>query len=140
MDKTDIIELKAGKIQGYKEDGLEIFKNIPFAEPPIGNLRFHPSVSKKPWDGVLETTEYGNVAWQGYTQLEEFLGKDGPEDEDCLNLNIWTPSTSDDAKRPVMVWINMEFRAVLTIEWQAISPGAEAACRYSSSGYEGDYR
>lgn len=105
IEKTDIIEIKFGKIQGYKEDGLEIFKNIPFAEPPINELRFLPPVAKKPWDDVLETTEYGNVAWQGYTQLEEFLGKDGPEDEDCLNLNIWTPAT-DEGKRPVMVWIH----------------------------------
>lgn len=105
MEKTAVIESKSGKIQGYKDNGIEIFKNIPFAEPPIGELRFAPPVAKKPWKDVLEATEYGNCAWQGYTQLEEWLGKPEPEDEDCLNLNIWTPAT-DGKKRPVMFWVH----------------------------------
>jgi len=105
MEKTDEIETKSGKIQGYKENGVEVFKNIPFAEPPLGDLRFAPPIAKKPWEGVLEATEYGPCAWQGYTQLEEWLGKPEPENEDCLNLNIWTPAT-DGKKRPVLFWIH----------------------------------
>ena len=46
MEKSNIIETKTGKIQGYKQEGLEIFKGIPFAEPPIGKLRFSPPVKK----------------------------------------------------------------------------------------------
>jgi len=105
MEKSNIIETKSGKIQGYKEEGLGIFKGIPFAEPPIGKLRFSPPVSKQPWDGVLNTTEYGPCSFQGHTELEEFLGKLEPEGEDCLSLNIWTPAL-DGEKRPVMVWIH----------------------------------
>ena len=49
-----IIETKSGKIQGYSEIGVEAYKGIPFAEPPIGDLRFSPPIAKEPWDGLLE--------------------------------------------------------------------------------------
>ncbi len=105
MNKTAIIETKSGKVQGYKQNGLEIFKGIPYAEPPIGDLRFCPPVVKKPWDGVLDATKYGYCSVQGYTALEDYFGKLQPESEDCLNLNIWTPA-ADNNKRPVMFWIH----------------------------------
>ncbi len=105
MEKSNIIETKTGKIQGYKEEGLEIFKGIPFAEPPLGKLRFSPPIVKQSWDGVLNTTEYGPCSIQGHSELEEYLGKLEPESEDCLSLNIWTP-TADSGKRPVMFWIH----------------------------------
>ena len=102
---TSIIETKSGKIQGYIEDDLEIFKNIPFAEPPVGDLRFKPPVEKKTWDGVLDASAYGFNAFQGFTMLEAWFGKQVPESEDCLNLNVWTPA-ADSKKRPVMVWVH----------------------------------
>ncbi|MHA1459354.1 MAG: carboxylesterase/lipase family protein [Promethearchaeota archaeon] len=105
MNKTVIIETKSGKIQGYKEDGVEIFKGIPYAETPIDDLRFSPPVAKKQWEEVLDATKYGHCAFQGHTQLEDIMGKLQPESEDCLNLNIWTPSV-DNKKRPVMFWIH----------------------------------
>jgi len=105
MEKSNIIETKTGKIQGYKEEGLEIFKEIPFAEPPLGKLRFSPPIIKESWDGVLNTTEYGPCSIQGHSELEEYLGKLEPESEDCLSLNIWTPA-ADSGKRPVMFWIH----------------------------------
>ncbi len=105
MNKTEIIETKSGKIQGYIEDGIAIFKGIPYAEPPIGELRFQAPIAKKKWGGVLDCTKYGACAWQGYTQLEDWLGKYKPENEDCLFLNIWTPAI-DNKKRPVMFWIH----------------------------------
>ena len=54
---------------------------------------------------MLDATKYGSCAFQGYTQLEEWFGKIEPESENCLNLNIWTPS-ADDEKRPVLFWIH----------------------------------
>ena len=104
MNKTEIITTSTGKIQGLISEGIQIFKGIPFAEPPIGDLRFKPPVKKKPWEDVLEATEYGPYAYQGFTPLEMFV-REIQEDEDCLSLNIWTPSL-DDKKRPVMVWIH----------------------------------
>ncbi|MFW9973437.1 MAG: carboxylesterase/lipase family protein [Candidatus Odinarchaeota archaeon] len=100
-----IVEVNCGKIKGYTENNLQIFKGIPYAEPPIGDLRFSPPQTKKPWDGVLETTEFGPCAYQGYTALEDVTGKLQPESEDCLTLNIWTPAI-DNQKRPVMFWLH----------------------------------
>ena len=100
-----IIETKSGKVKGYNEKGVEVYKGIPYAEPPIGDLRFRPPVAKEPWDGVLDATKYGPCAFQGYIIFEEMFGKLGPESEDCLTLNIWTPA-ADDEKRPVMFWIH----------------------------------
>lgn len=105
MSKTDIIETKSGKVQGTTDGELSIFKGIPYAEAPIGELRFQNPVTKKHWDGILDASSYGAAAYQGYTELEEWFGKPKPEDEDCLFLNIWTPGT-DDKKRPVMFWIH----------------------------------
>ena len=59
MEVMAIIETKAGKIQGYSENDVEVYKGIPFAEPPVGELRFLPPVAKKAWDGVLEAKKYG---------------------------------------------------------------------------------
>ena len=100
-----IVEVNCGKIKGYTENNLQIFKGIPYAEPPIGDLRFSPPQAKKPWDDVLETNDFGPCAFQGYTQLEDVTGKLHPESEDCLTLNIWTPAI-DNQKRPVMFWIH----------------------------------
>ncbi len=105
MKKTEVIETHSGKIQGYTENGLEIFKGIPFGKPPVGKFRFQPPVPVEPWTDVLDATEYSSCAFQLYTALEKFFGKLQPESEDCLNLNIWTPAT-DDGKRPVMFWIH----------------------------------
>ncbi len=100
-----IIETKSGKVQGYIENDVEVYKGIPYAEPPIDDLRFSPPVMKKPWDGVLEAKEYSPFAFQGYSMLEDYFGKNEPESEDCLYLNIWTP-VADNEKRPVMFWIH----------------------------------
>ena len=105
MEVMAVIETKSGKVQGYSEKGIEVYKGIPYAEPPIGDLRFRPPVAKEPWDGVLDATKYGPCAFQGFTQLEEWFGKLEPESEDCLTLNIWTPA-ADGEKRPVMFWIH----------------------------------
>jgi para-nitrobenzyl esterase len=103
LDK--VIKTRSGKIQGYLENGIEIYKGIPYAEPPIGDLRFCPPVANKPWDDVLDATKFGPCSYQGYLPIEEIIIKSEPESEDCLSLNIWTPA-SDDNKRPVLFWIH----------------------------------
>jgi para-nitrobenzyl esterase len=103
LDK--IIKTKYGKVQGYGESDLEIYKGIPYAEPPIGDLRFRPPVAKKAWDDVLDATKFGPCSYQGYMAIEEMMVKPEPESEDCLNLNIWTPAT-DNGRRPVLFWIH----------------------------------
>ncbi|MHA2123041.1 MAG: carboxylesterase/lipase family protein [Promethearchaeota archaeon] len=103
MKNTNIIKTTTGKIRGYVDDGLQIFKGIPYAQPPIGELRLRDTVPKEPWDGILDATEFGPIAPQPILPLSSFT--DHPQSEDCLTLNIWTPAC-DDKKRPVMLWIH----------------------------------
>ena len=104
MEKTKIIDTKAGKIQGIKDEGIEIFKGIPYTERIVGDLRFKLPVPAKKFPGVFLATEFGPISPQVISP--KLLGPPNPQSEpDCLNLNIWTPSTDND-KRPVMVWIH----------------------------------
>ena len=104
MKKTEIIKIKSGNLQGYINEGISIFKGIPYAEPPIGELRLNNPKSKKDWDDVLEATEFGPEAPQPYN-LNTPLPRPIQSEENCLTLNIWTPA-NDSEKRPVMVWIH----------------------------------
>ncbi|WP_406280440.1 carboxylesterase/lipase family protein [Embleya sp. NBC_00896] len=79
---------------------------IPYAAPPVGDLRWRPARPHAGWDGVREAAEYGPSAPQP-VRADPVLGGHGapPLDEDCLTLNVWTPAT-DTARRPVLVWIH----------------------------------
>jgi len=104
---TTIVQTTAGQIQGVAEDGLSVFRGIPYATPPVGALRFRPPQSHPGWEGVRGATEFGPIAMQ--QEMEEisslFPGDPQPQSEDCLFLNVWTPGL-DEGKRPVMVWIH----------------------------------
>jgi para-nitrobenzyl esterase len=98
---------KAGKIQGRLENGLYIFRGIPFAASTSDDRRWLPPQSVTPWKGIRSALEFGNIAPQGADNLKvmpEFQ-KTEMQSEDCLFLNIWSPGL-DDARRPVMVWIH----------------------------------
>src|SRR3954471_190219 len=102
-----IVDTTAGRLQGVEEDGLAVFKGIPFAAPPVGPLRWRPPQPVQRWDGVRPATEYGPWAPQPPPgQGGGIGGEDAGQDEDCLTLNVWTPAAGDDGKRPVMVWIH----------------------------------
>ncbi|MHA2007610.1 MAG: carboxylesterase/lipase family protein [Promethearchaeota archaeon] len=107
MEKTEIIDTKTGKIQGIKDEGLEIFKGIPYAERVVGDLRFKPPLPAKRMPGVFLATEFGPICPQEISEKsQKSPTSPNPQSEpDCLNLNIWTPSADQD-KRPVMVWIH----------------------------------
>ncbi len=96
-----IVETSSGKIEGLQGEGLCVFKGIPFASPPVGRLRFQAPRKPEPWEGVRDATKYGPSAPQ-----DTMVGMEvGPQNEDCLYLNVWTPA-ADGQKRPVMVWIH----------------------------------
>ncbi|MFX1281878.1 MAG: carboxylesterase/lipase family protein, partial [Promethearchaeota archaeon] len=98
------MEISSGKLRGYIDGDIEIYKGIPYAEPPIGELRFNAPQPKSSWSGVLEATKFGPIAPQ---PPSPFTPQPPPpqSEEECLTLNVWTPST-DDKKRPVMFWIH----------------------------------
>src|SRR4030067_97671 len=101
-----IVATKSGKIEGKFENDLYIFKGIPYAVPPVGELRWLPPQPVKKWDGIRETKEFGAIAPQTVMPMGPF-GQipQPPQSEDCLFLNVWTPGL-DNARRPVMVWIH----------------------------------
>ena len=103
-----IVETSYGRIEGFAQDGLDIFLGIPFAQPPVGEKRWLAPVAPEPWGGVREATEFGSCAIQSTIPgaVGELIGiATGATSEDCLYLNVWTPGC-DSAKRPVMVWIH----------------------------------
>ncbi|MFX0075764.1 MAG: carboxylesterase/lipase family protein [Candidatus Hermodarchaeota archaeon] len=102
MNKTQVVLTKSGKVQGYIEEGIEIYKGIPYAKAPIGDLRFREPQPKEKWDDMKDCTQFGPIAPQHQHDDPKI---ELPEDEDCLFLNIWTPA-SDNKKRSVMVWIH----------------------------------
>lgn len=97
----------AGKVRGATRDGIHVFRGIPFAAPPVGELRFRPPAPAVPWDDVRDATHAGPVAPQLESPLEKMLGAPAPQwdEAECLTLNVWSPGL-DDARRPVMVWIH----------------------------------
>lgn len=105
MNTKTIVDTTSGKIQGYEEGDLRIFKGVPFAEPPIGDLRFKPPVSKTAGDDILDCTQYGPIAPQRTDSFLSSLTNSPQSEADCLNLNIWTPD-ADDKKHPVLFWIH----------------------------------
>ena len=98
------VSIDQGKVQGEMTSNKVVsFKGIPYATPPVGDLRFMPPQDPKPWDGTLKALEYSKVEPQ---PLDDLTGAAGyTQSEDCLYLNVWTPKL-DGAKRPVMVWIH----------------------------------
>jgi para-nitrobenzyl esterase len=97
----------SGKVQGKHRRGVHVFRGIPFAAPPVGDLRFRPPAPVAPWDGVRDTTHASPWAPQLPSPLETMLGAPPPrwDEAACLTLNVTTPGL-DDAGRPVMFWIH----------------------------------
>ena len=104
-----IVQTSKGKLRGSEENGLAVFRGIPFAQPPTGPLRFRAPQPLDPWTGERDATEFGPISMQAPNEvLQSLFGrarKQPPLDEDCLYLNVWTPAL-DGARRPVMVWIH----------------------------------
>lgn len=86
-----------GLVQGSSEDGLTVYRGIPFAAPPVGDLRWHPPQPAAKWNDVRPATKFAPDPYQGD-------GK-GNVSENCLYLNIWTPAKSAEERVPVLVWI-----------------------------------
>lgn len=104
--ETAVVETKQGRVRGYVYDNISIFKGIPYAKAE----RFHAPRPVEPWEGTLDVTSYGYVC-----PLLDISSKPNGEllvphrywvmNEECQNLNIWTPAC-DDGKRPVLVWLH----------------------------------
>ncbi|MCJ8008867.1 carboxylesterase/lipase family protein [Lederbergia wuyishanensis] len=105
--KTEpIVEIKAGKLRGYKIDSTYTFQGIKYADAK----RFQMPTEVQPWEGVKEATSYGYVSpllKQEHPSGELLVPhRYWPMDENCQYLNIWTQSIDENAKKPVLVWLH----------------------------------
>ena len=93
-----------GRVSGVVMDGVTAFKGIPFAAPPVGDLRWKPPQPVRSWTGVKTATSFAPSCVQDVTFVKLF-GAPEAVGEDCLYLNVWTPVKSVNERLPVMVWI-----------------------------------
>ena len=110
-------EISDGKVRGRltPSGDIAVFKGIPYAAPPVGDLRWRPPQPVEPWEGVFEADGFSDIAWQpgheegAFYQREFYFGDYPRMNEDCLYLNVWTPADAvGDAGRKlaVAVWIH----------------------------------
>jgi len=97
------VETTHGPVRGERLAGHQRFRGIPYAAPPVGALRFAAPQPPKPWQDARDAGEYGDSAVQPKSPLPGMTV--GPQSEDCLSLNIFTPA-ADGARRPVLFWIH----------------------------------
>jgi para-nitrobenzyl esterase len=96
------VKVESGLVLGRIEDGLAVYRGIPFAAAPIGDLRWRPPQPAPTWKGVRAASAYGRACMQSNPAIAN-LPTPG---EDCLYLNVWTPATDTNKRLPVMVWIH----------------------------------
>jgi len=103
-----VVRVDSGQLQGVVDDGVISYKGIPFAAPPVGDLRWRPPQPAAQWTGVRKATEFGADCMQARFGPPPAPGAPPAlaPSEDCLSLNVWRPaSAAPGAKLPVMVWI-----------------------------------
>lgn len=96
------VQVTGGEVRGVVKDGIASFKGIPFAVPPVGELRWRAPQPVVPWEGVREADQFGPPPMQ--MALATLVYGSKPS-EDCLHINVWTAAKEADERRPVMVWI-----------------------------------
>ncbi|MEW1647572.1 carboxylesterase family protein [Streptomyces sp. NPDC091219] len=103
--EAPVVQCAAGAVRGRREDGLSVFRGIPFAQPPVGEARFQAPRPVRAWDGVRDALAFGPPP----PQESGFQGRRGvlktATGDDWLTANVWTPAPDPAARRPVMVWI-----------------------------------
>jgi para-nitrobenzyl esterase len=101
-DSGPIVTVTGGQIRGATlRQGGAVFKGIPYAQPPIGDLRWREPMPLKPWHGLRDAAEFGAICAQG----PRLIRNQARSSENCLFLNVWTPDWPSKSRKPVMVWI-----------------------------------
>ena len=102
-----VVNIRQGKLRGSIDDGVNVFKGIPYASPPFGANRLRPPVPVEPWGGVRDALIYGPTAPQPSVppSVAALIPNPAIPGEGCLNLNIWSPDLGS-VRQPVMIWIH----------------------------------
>ena len=102
VTSAQTIKIESGSLRGTREDGLNVYRGIPYAAPPVGDLRWRPPQPAPRWEGVRAASQYGRACIQTNAAISNLPAPS----EDCLYLNVWTPAKSAGDKLPVLVWIH----------------------------------
>ena len=104
------VDTGLGTLEGERvagDDGVFVFRGIPYAEPPVGDRRWQPPAVPAAWHGTRDATTFGPACWQRLTPPTSIYTRGNLDrSEDCLHLNIWTVAAAADEARPVMVWFH----------------------------------
>jgi para-nitrobenzyl esterase len=98
------VKTASGTVEGKDAAGVHVFLGIPYAAPPVGDLRWKPPIPAAKWAGVRPAMDFGSHCMQGNV-FGDMVFRDPAMSEDCLFLNVWTPAKTSDSNLPVMVWI-----------------------------------
>jgi para-nitrobenzyl esterase len=106
LAKGPAVDTPAGALRGFKDGTVSVFKGVPYAQPPVGELRWKAPVALERWDGTRTATDFGPacVQPQGGPPTVYAPATKMPVSEDCLTLNVWQPAKAK--KAPVLVWIH----------------------------------
>src|SRR5215213_1681641 len=110
---ANAVRIASGMLAGVAgvDDSVTVFKGIPFAAPPVGQLRWQPPQPPLAWAGMRAADTFGPICPQlgppaGSFYQQEFYLHEEPQSEDCLYLNVWTAAQNETERRPVMVWFH----------------------------------
>lgn len=118
MMKDTVVKTSCGEIKGICRENCNTYFGIPYAKPPVGELRWREPEKQEPWTGLFVADKFGNMCFQNLPEEDqpitgrfkkEFYSNPDyipPMSEDCLTLNIWTPHDSAGKKLPVAFWIH----------------------------------
>ena len=101
-----VIDTNYGRIEGTVLNRMELYLGVPYARPPLADLRFRPPRPPEPWTGVRPAQQFGAMCPQAEAPIRTLLPRaQVAQSEDCLTLNVWTPD-SHSGRRPILVWFH----------------------------------
>ena len=126
LETDPVVDTDCGPVHGISSGKSFSFRGIPYASPPVGDKRWRPpreltKQNNNCWTGTLNATEFGNICFQTHGN-EKYMGS-----EDCLYLNVWTPSLNPQTKLPVAVWIHGGYLEYGAGNQPSISPSESLA-------------
>ena len=101
---SPVVKIDSGRVRGVISGDVGIFKGIPYAEPPVGNLRWRPPQPVQPWNGIRAAEQFGHDCMQLPFPNDAAPLRTQPS-EDCLYINVWAPRKRSSVPLPVMFWI-----------------------------------